>query len=231
MGAYSLPQWVHLCFTTDGAVFLDTRRDKYFGLDYQKAQLLLRVLERDAAAMTAEHVELAQELHTSGLLTPSHDATCPPFSAAAIAPPDALLCEPDDLPERITLLQVARFVAACCATWVAFHLGSLDHAVVRLKRRKARLLKRGSSNDLDRTRELICAFFRLRTFVYTADDHCLFDSLVAADYLQRFGVSSTCVFGVRTLPFAAHCWVQTNGHLVTDSSLEQLRAFSPIFTI
>ncbi len=48
----------------------------------------------------------------------------------------------------------------------------------------------------------------MRTFTYTANQSCMFDSLTLFYFLRAFGVRATWVFGVQTGPFAAHCWLQ-----------------------
>jgi hypothetical protein len=52
--------------------------------------------------------------------------------------------------------------------------------------------------------------------------------------LRRFfaaqGVSTTWVFGVRTWPFAAHCWLQIEDRVIGDR-IERLRLYAPIMAV
>lgn len=226
MVAYSLPKSVYLCFTQDGAVFLDVRRDRYLGLECDKAQTLRRIL---AGQPSVDAAPLLHELAAVGVLTADEDQTTESVVTRIIDYPRTLVGEPDDAP-RVSWRHVARFASACVTVWLHLHVGSLEYAIRRLQARKKRL---GSSKQgTHDVRSLVSIFARLRTFVYTARDHCLYDSFVTADFLRRFGVASTCVFGVRTLPFGAHCWVQIDSALISEStSVEYVATYSPILSI
>lgn len=230
MTTYFLLPWIHVCFTSDGAVFLDVKNDRYVGLEHPKAQILRRMLDEHPA--DAEMDSLGRELVASGLLTSSGNHRRHPTGARLIDAPDSLLIDSlDNDAPRPSALHVFRFLTACATVWAHLHLGSLDRAVARACRRKSKLLRSVQSTDLEKAREATRVFVHLRTFVYTAHDHCLFDSLTLSDYLQRFGIPTNCVLGVRTLPFGAHCWVQAEKSLLTETSVEYVADFSPILVI
>jgi hypothetical protein len=219
-----------MCFTSDGAVFLDVKHDRYVGLEHSKAQILRRFLSECPNDEEAD--ALGKELVAAGLLTIDHHSRQRPIGVASIDAPDNLLVDSfdDDVP-RPSILHITRFLAACVTVWGHLRLGSLERALARAERCKARLRQSARSADLKTAREATRVFMHLRTFIYTAHDHCLFDSLVLSNYLQRFGVLSSCVFGVRTLPFGAHCWVQVEKSLLTETSAEYVANFSPILVI
>lgn len=56
---------------------------------------------------------------------------------------------------------------------------------------------------------------------------CLPASLIAARFLRSLGQDVDIIFGVRSHPFAAHCWIERNG-VVLDDDLDRVRAFTPI---
>jgi hypothetical protein len=56
---------------------------------------------------------------------------------------------------------------------------------------------------------------------------CLPASLVTVLFLARRGIAGEIVFGVRTHPFLAHCWVEVGGTLV-DEEPERAAAYIPI---
>jgi hypothetical protein len=227
---YFLLPWIHVCFTSDGAVFLDVKHDRYVGLEHPKAQILRRLLSQQPA--DDEMDSLGRELVASGLLTSTAQHRREPIEAPSIDAPDSLLIDSlDNDAPRPSALHVLRFLTACATVWVHLHLGSLDRALARARRRKQKLLRSARSVDMEKARQATRVFVHLRTFVYTARDHCLFDSLTLSDYLQRCGVLTSCVFGVRTLPFAAHCWVQAGKSLLTETSVEYVADFSPILVI
>jgi hypothetical protein len=230
MPHYFLPQWIHMCLTVDGAVFLDVRHDRYVGLDPSRTQILSALLAGNEGVPEGE--VLAVELVGAGLLTRDTGERARPLAATSFAPPESVLVEPDEETPTFNALHVFRFLAACVCVWAALHLRSLEYALCRLQSRKRRLPSRAdTSASLETARQLARVFVHLRTFAYTASDHCLYDSLVLSDFLQRYRVASTCIFGVRTVPFAAHCWVQTGRSLTTEFNLEYVAAFAPICTI
>jgi len=226
MSAYCLPQFVYLCFTRDGAVFLDVRHDRYLGLECDQAQALRGILAGEPAPGGAS---LADELVAAGVLAARANEASKPAVTQVIPHPRTLLFEPSDVP-RASWLQIGRFVSACVAVWLSLHAGSLEYAIRCLEARKRKVSS--TRVTMDEIGLLVSIFNRLRTYAYTARDHCLFDSFVMADFLRRFGVAATCVFGVRTLPFGAHCWVQVDSALISESaSVEYIATYSPILTI
>lgn len=56
---------------------------------------------------------------------------------------------------------------------------------------------------------------------------CLFQALVLRIFLRRGGTRCDWVFGVRTWPFSAHCWLQS-GDLVLNDLAERVSAYRPI---
>lgn len=59
---------------------------------------------------------------------------------------------------------------------------------------------------------------------------CLYRSFFLLTFLRRSGLDATWMFGVRTWPFEAHCWLQI-GDLVLDDTLDHVRRFSPILAV
>lgn len=56
---------------------------------------------------------------------------------------------------------------------------------------------------------------------------CLLRSYMLLRRLRRAGLDADWVFGVRTYPFAAHCWLQA-GEVALDDEHERLVPFQPI---
>jgi hypothetical protein len=59
---------------------------------------------------------------------------------------------------------------------------------------------------------------------------CLLRSFMLLRVLRRAGFDALWVFGVRTWPFHAHCWLQC-GDLVLDDTADRVAAFTPILVI
>ena len=53
---------------------------------------------------------------------------------------------------------------------------------------------------------------------------------VAVRVLRARGFDALWVFGVRTWPFSAHCWLQV-GLTALDDDLERLAAYTPIMAV
>jgi len=59
---------------------------------------------------------------------------------------------------------------------------------------------------------------------------CLLRSYMLRGFLRRHGQQVDWVFGVRTWPFQAHCWLQA-GDLVLDDEVERVSAYAPILVL
>jgi len=59
-------------------------------------------------------------------------------------------------------------------------------------------------------------FAGLRIFI-PRTGRCLIQSLLLLHFLRLLRIRSELVFGVRTHPFEAHCWVEWNSHVLNDS--------------
>lgn len=61
-------------------------------------------------------------------------------------------------------------------------------------------------------------------------NQCLHRSALLAAFLARRGLAAEWVFGVRTWPFRAHCWLQT-GDVCLNDDAERLRSYTPIYVV
>ena len=59
---------------------------------------------------------------------------------------------------------------------------------------------------------------------------CLFRAFLLLAYLRRGGRDATWVFGVRTYPFQAHCWLQV-GDMVLNDAVERVCGYTPILAV
>jgi hypothetical protein len=215
---YSLPEGVHFCSRPGGGVFLDIRRDRYFGLSEASAR---RLTDADCGYS----VEVAS-LVSRGLLKEGEGR---PVAAPVVVPVDFALCDPDEfLQMTITARHGLAFVRAfVTAAWLA-RWCSLDCIVKRVTRIAPRDCRQPGSLDL--LRVLMGVFFRLRPLAYTKKNRCLLDSLVLIEFLTHFGFRPNFVIGVKPQPFAAHSWVQYDRY-VLNGTVECVRAFTPILVI
>lgn len=59
---------------------------------------------------------------------------------------------------------------------------------------------------------------------------CLYRAYLLRAFLAARGRGSTWVFGVRTWPFSAHCWLQV-GDVLLDDDLDRIALYTPILAV
>jgi hypothetical protein len=89
--------------------------------------------------------------------------------------------------------------------------------------------ERGGGDPCAETLRLARVFHRLAPWL-PIPDKCLSRSFVLLRLLQRSGVGARWMFGVRTWPFAAHCWLQQDA-VALDDAADRLAGFRPIFAL
>lgn len=198
-------------FGADSAILLDTKNNRYHGLQADQAAALQMALGQSAthypAVAESDVATFAACLKARGILTTSAqegaDRTRPPVVAPtrslAEAPPDtAAAVNPRHALQVLWLFLRYRF-------WL--NRGRLDTALSHLRRLHAMC---ALTRTADESIGLLRSFNAVRPHIYSSKDQCLLDSLILTQFLLTHGVSATFLIGVRTLPFAAHSWVQLN---------------------
>lgn len=84
-----------------------------------------------------------------------------------------------------------------------------------------------TSSDPARVWAAVAVFETLRPFVPRLG-RCLPHSLYMREFLRLQGIATTLVFGVRTRPFEAHCWVEHEGCVLNDAA-DHVAWFTPIY--
>ena len=129
--------------------------------------------------------------------------------------------------------QLWRFARSCLRAQLALKLRPIQSIVDTVRDRKARHnATRDPPQPADpvRLRSLVTAFARLRPIFYTLRCACLLDSLTLLHFLGAEGIHPDWVFGVKTEPFDAHCWVQ-QGELLLNDIPDRVRQYSPILVV
>jgi hypothetical protein len=223
----TLPKYVYLCLTHNGAVFLNVRKNRYYGLGGAEINTLRSAM---LSAQTADRsaTSLVDELVEKGLLCrgdcSGRTLEQIQMSAGRIPLISTFAHDPD--PVRPSLSQISYFAYACARAAVLKNLGSLEHVIERVKARRPSS-QMSDAFDLQRARELVSVCRYLRPLFYAGRRNCLLDSLVTLEFLALYELFPTWVFGVRTAPFAAHCWVQYDDYIVNDRP-EYVADFTPI---
>jgi Transglutaminase-like superfamily len=238
MARYGLASHVFVCRDEEYIVVLDLRQDRYFTLEAAKTAAL-RVAtpgwpaSEPGSAVSSSIVDaVALPLQRRGwLLAESRDSKdATPVQTPA---PEAELVEGADFARTAVKIRpgmLFSFVAASIFAKLALRFCRFEQVVNRVARRRARRADANQPLDLERARQLVAAFGRMRVFLFSTRDECLHDSLAVVEFLARYGLYPNWVFGVRARPFEAHCWVQHAG-IVFNDSVEQVGAYVPIMVV
>lgn len=241
MQSYFLAPHVYPCVTEDHVVLLDLERDKYVGVTREQMSALAhsvkgwplagsvpegepegRISNSRADALLAKMLEV-------GMLT-TDPAVGKEAQPLQMPTPSATLVEPDlEWRPEVTFRDVIRFLVAAMVTSLAMRLLTIRTVITRVMERKARARSRAKL-DVAVARRATEAYIRLRPLLFAAHDACLYDSLALTRFLSYYGQFPTCVIGVQTGPFGAHCWVQ-EGEVVFNDEPDYVRRFTPILAV
>lgn len=232
---YYLPPHVYACRTDEGVIFLDAKRDRYFGLGGVAVTTLPHFIENwtvgdrghltssEPPLLSLEAQRVADNLIERGLLrrcgdqeTPIHRRTVPPLAM--------------DLPRAATAadrplrwVDFFYFAIACVhALWLLKRLSLETIASQVTAARRAE-----SSLDLVEIFRQIQVFRRFRRLFFSEKNRCLLNALALVLFLRRYGHFPLFVIGVKAGPFAAHSWVQHEGILL-DGNPASICHFVPI---
>jgi len=209
---YQLKPHVRACVDGANLVFLDLRRDRYRAVPVRGAPPIAGLTDGVAANNAIEQGLVALDLIETAAVQSG------PGLQRSRAPERKLVPGQDGAP---TLSDVASFTRSCVGASHALRARRLDLTLARLAKRKAKL--RGGSPPAER----VAAMFETLRPWYPRERVCLFDSLALMGFMLARGLRPTLVLGVRTTPFAAHCWIEFDDMLVSDTS-DHCASFTPI---
>lgn len=236
---YVMAPHVHACRTADHVVILDLRGDRYLAVGTPQADRLAELIDGwpptpngapAAASDRTNDIRLLQRLLAQGLVAP--DGTCArnmnpiPVAGATATFVGEYATERAPVSSR----RCARFFASVAWSTFQLHARSVHSAVKAveaLRDRAPRGAPEHAGLAMDRARQTVLAFVRLRPLGFAARDGCLFDSLTLIRFLAFEHLYPCWVIGVRTNPFGAHSWVQ-QGDLIYNDLPERVRKFTPI---
>lgn len=203
-----LPPTVFMVRLHEDVVLLDVRADRYECLVDAAAWLDIAA----DGAITVPNADIARQMTESGFAS---EEPCPPRPAIPIARAELALARKTRRADRL------RAFLLLCAGTAAFH---------------GRVLKRlldepgpgfpGRAPDRQRLAAITAAARTAAPFV-PFEGECLQRAYLLRRLLRREGYSPLWVFGVRTWPFGAHCWLQIDD-LVVGDTLDRVRFYTPI---
>ena len=218
---------IYLGFTDGGAVFLDVKRDRYFGIGSPQLQALRAVVSGSTRNVEAE--ELAKRLLEQGLITLE-----PPgrrFVPETIEQPCGRVAERSFLERpNVSASHFINLSRSYLETKYLQKTGSFENSLTRARVRNGNTKLHDVSTAPDAARKLVEIFFYLRSIFYAPKNNCLLDSLVLLRFLSFYNLKATFIIGVATAPFAAHCWLQS-GDRTLNARPEFAALFQPILTL
>lgn len=135
MHRYLLPTHVYWCIAEHCAVFLDLKRDKYFGLTPEQSVRLQGLTE--SGSVSDEHVaDLCRELLECGLLTSEQSGK--ELRATSLSRADAALLDPDEdtLSPTLEWHHLVNLLYAVVSAWLALRICPLGWTIRKLQHRE-----------------------------------------------------------------------------------------------
>ncbi len=250
---YLLASHVHACVAGRHVVLMDLERDKYVAVEpahrlahWGRGWPVGALCGGPTAAAERAPIEcgpaaeaspdedggaraLLREMVAHGMLVTDADEGRPATPVATIRPVRTLIEVDLDEPPRASAGQLRRFARAWMKARLALALRPIQSVVEAVRASRSRM-SRAPAPDLAATRALVMACTRLRPLFYTLREACVLDSLTMLHFLASYGAHPEWVFGVRTDPFDAHCWLQ-QGDLLLNDLPDRVRQYSPILLV
>ena len=239
MQPYLLAPHVYPCISGQHVILMDLERDKYVAVS--PAHRLARwvcgwPVGGAAPADPVPNSDGGADALVSQMLAHGMLVTDPHVGKFAVPittiRPQRSLVEFDlDTRPQAGAAQLWRFCGSCLRAQLSLKLRPIQSIIDTIRERKVRRPTGGVQEaDPVRLRALVTAFARLRPLFYTLRSACLLDSLTLLHFLGAEGIHPDWVFGVKTEPFDAHCWVQ-QGELLLNDIPDRVRQYSPILVV
>jgi hypothetical protein len=237
MQPYLLAPHVYPCVSGQHVVLMDLERDKYVAV-VPADRLAAWVRGWPVGAAQTAHLPrdadadaLVSQMLAHGMLVSDPHVGKPAVPVCAARAAGSLVEFDLDTRPRAGAALLWRFGRSCARAQLSLKLRPIQSIVEAVRDRKARRAQHGCREaDPVRLRALVAAFMRLRPLFYTLRNACLLDSLTLVHFLAAEGIQPEWVFGVKTEPFDAHCWVQ-HGDVVLNDAPDRVRQYAPILVV
>jgi len=251
MSQLLLANHAHVCVSGDQVVILDLRRDKYSCFDLVDASPLSNLVPgwpisslQAATAPITDSDEAVRDLLNAEILTTNYTfgREVNPIELNVgtdeILQPRSVFDDHSKPRHPISTEHRTAFFSAIARTKLSMRMFTLERVLSQTARRREQAAltvtdppsKHIDESDQEALRVLVANYRWLRPWGYTSKDRCLFGSLALAEYLAAFGVYPDLVIGVKTAPFAAHCWVQLSNMVLNDYA-GKVREYTPIMAV
>jgi hypothetical protein len=210
---------VHAVAVDEDMVFLDVARDAYFCLPGARSVL---DLSSDRRRLRVQDRSLAAEFATAGFLA-DHKETAhrPDWIAPLLARASAVEAHYEG-PARGDVVAATGALIDLLGAYRGRNLRQLLASVERAPSAARPALSPRLFSEVH-------AFHRWIPYA-PVSGKCLLRSFMLLRHLRRRGLDAMWVFGVRTWPFHAHCWLQIED-VVLDDQFDRVRGFAPILVV
>ncbi len=235
--SYRLSKDTYFCLLDDLLVFASLQDDQYRCLSRSNTRAALSAIPslqgRDAAPDSAysdaekkQATQVMRALVSSGLLTDDCARGKEIAPVDVPRPTSSLLpfARADSSPD-CSIGHWIPFISASLGASSKLRMQSLLRTVRGVEERRRRHCT-SDFQDNDTLHQLVALFHHFRPY-YVRNYLCRFDSLALVEFLARYHQFPVWVFGVRGMPFGAHCWVQEDDCVLNDS-VEYVSQFTPI---
>jgi hypothetical protein len=213
----TLAPGVHVVSIDEDLVLLDVGRDRYACLPGAAS---VAVPDGERARLRLPEGDFAEDLGRAGYITDA--AVDRPAWQPPPAPRASVLTTRVE-PVRWSDAPVC--ARAMADLWLAYRDRSLSDLIATARSKSVP----PSVSASDEALALVADFHRWSPFAPTSAK-CLLRAFMLLRLLQRRGHDALWVFGVRTRPFEAHCWLQI-GDIVLDEHLDRIAAHQPILVV
>jgi hypothetical protein len=205
------------CEVGNDLVFLDLARDKYLALGGADRVAFDRLRRREANDSDA-----IGRLVSTGLIARSDQPTAIAPTRVDVPSADLVHLGEGRIDPRMTIS------AAFALRWArrAMRPDRIAFTVAELAKKKRVLGVPGAENAATR----LAAAYAACRWLNPIPPRCLIDALALDRIMLGHGLAVSLVFGVRTSPFNAHCWLQTPETILTGSAAEA-RNFTSIMVV
>ena len=214
---WTLAPSVGFCHAGGDLIFLDVRSDRYLQLCGERRAAFERLCAREPNDSDA-----MQGLIATGLFARSEAPT-------AIAPIEMEVPETDLAAAPIPRTGLPFIAAAARSLYWARKALLPKRLAATLDGFAATKRAREEGSDDLGLAALASAYADARRWV-PVPPRCLVDALALYRLSLRKGFAPTLVFGVRSHPFAAHCWLQSPSAVLTGTA-EEANNYRPLLAI
>jgi hypothetical protein len=209
-----------------------------FAARYGQDLVLLDILKNDylVLAGAGDHVDecaiggilhidedsLAAQLSEAGLIVWGRSAQNPPRRTAPEAQDDVFSLAPQRPDARDVLAFAWTLIEMIPLYWL--------RSFPRLVRVRKGAAEADNSPTLSQSLIRSALVFERLLVWAPFQGQCVFRAAMLRRFLARRGLDADWVFGVRTWPFAAHCWLQV-GDIVINDRIDHVAGYVPVMVI